>query len=145
MPKLLPQTERIRAKRFIKALEKTGSPMKAAMEVLDIGSKGAKDLNNSASSAGSQMLRRIKPTMLEALENQGVTPEKIAKKIDSNLDNGDPNIVDKAIDKSLKVGVGGGYAAEKHQSLNVNINSTPAELDKFKKLREEYEKKVLEA
>ena len=59
--------------------------------------------------------------MVEALLARGVNPDKIAGHIKDLLDSQDPMWIDKGIDKSLKVGIGGGYAAEKHQNLNVNV------------------------
>lgn len=37
----------------------------------------------------------------------------------------------------------GSYAPEKSQSINMNINTKPEDIDKFQKLREEYEQKLL--
>lgn len=142
MPKLLPATRKIREKRFLKALEKTGSTGKAALEVLNIGSKGSENIIKSASAAGSQMLARIRPTMRDALEENGVTADKLAKKTNRLLDDENPLIIDKGITQAAKFGVGEGYAAEK--SINMNVNVNPEAMDKYKDLREEYEKKLLD-
>ena len=109
MPRLLEKTKKIRHKRFLTALEKTGSPAKAAMETLKIGSRGAKNMNNSASAAGSQMLERINDTMVDALGRNGVTTDKIAERTNDLLDSQDPQYIDKGISQAMKMGLGGGY------------------------------------
>lgn len=38
----------------------------------------------------------------------------------------------------------GAYAAEKTINTNLNINSSPAEIDKFKKIREKFENELLD-
>ncbi len=143
MPKLSPKLKKIRDKRFLTALERTGSTKEAALEVLNIGSLGSKDIDNSARAAGSQALARIKPTLLEAYERKGITADKLADKNNLLLDSDELQYVDKGLDKAIKVGIGGGYAAEKTINTNVNINSSPEEITKFQKLREEYENKLL--
>lgn len=47
----------------------------------------------------------------------------------------------KFMDSGIKII--GGFAPEQH--LNLNINSSPAEIDKFKKIREDFENKLLES
>ena len=120
MPRLLPATKKLRQKRFLEALERTGSPGKAAMEVANIGSKGGKNLEASAASTGSQILSRIKLSMVEALEKKGVTADKVAGHVVDLLDSQDPMWIDKGIDKAAKFGVGGGYVADKHVNMNIN-------------------------
>ena len=134
MPKLLEKTKRIRHKRFLTALERTGSPAQAALETLNIGSRGAKNIENSASAAGSQMLARIKETMVDALERNGVTTDKIAKKTDDLLESQDPIYIDKGITQAMKMGLGGGYSPEKSVSMNVNIEAT----EELKELSEQF-------
>lgn len=123
------------------AMERTGSPTKAALEVLEIGSKGSKDIYNSARAAGSQMLARINVSLLDAYERKGITAEKLADKNMALLDDEKPEVVLKALDTAIKVGVGGGYSADKH--INLNVNTNPSDMDKFSKIREEYEQKLL--
>lgn len=77
-------------------------------------------------------------TMIGALKAQGITPVKIAEKINvllnaekkvrqiirgeltTEYEEEDTNAIDKGITHSLKLGIGGGYAPEK--SLNVNVS-----------------------
>jgi len=132
MPKLTEKTKRIRQKRFLTAFAKTGSPRKAAYEVLNIGSKGGKDLDASASAAGTQMLNRIGGTLVDALERRGVNADKIAERVDDLLDSQDPQYIDKGITQSAKMGVGGGYAPEKSINVNVEVEANP----KIKELAE---------
>ena len=144
MPKLSPKLKKIRDTNFITAVMETGSIKEAAKRVGKIGSQGAKNPEHSAESMGSQRLQSLEMSMVDALLAQGVTPKKIAERTDDLLESQDPQFIDKGITQSMKMGLGGGYAAEKTINTNLNINSNPAEIDKFKKLREEYEKKVLE-
>lgn len=57
------------------------------------------------------------------------------------LDQPDTIAVSKGLDMAYKLK--DSYASQKIESVNVNINSSPSELNKFKKLREEYEAKLL--
>jgi hypothetical protein len=132
VPKLLERTKRIRHKRFLTALQKTGSNAKAALEVLNIGSKGGKDINAIAAAAGAQMLQRVKGTLVDALERRGVNADKIAERVDDLLDSQDPQYIDKGITQSAKMGVGGGYAPEKSINVNVEVEANP----KIKELAE---------
>ena len=100
MPKLSVQTKKIRDLKFLNALKETkGNAKEAAIIVGKIGSQGATDLDNSAKSSGSQRLSNLNPTMLDALAENGVTPDKIAKKIDRLLDKDDYQAIDKVITK----------------------------------------------
>jgi hypothetical protein len=141
MGKQLPITKAAKTKRFLAALERTGSPGKAAMETLDIGSRGGKNLVASAAAAGTQLLNSIKPSLLEAYEKKGITPEKLADTNYELLHDEKSEVVQKALDTAIKVGVGGGYAAER--TMNLNINANADELNKHRKLAEEYEQKLL--
>ncbi len=144
MPKLSPKLKKIRDTNFITAVVETGNLAEAAKRVGKIGSQGATDIENSAASMGSQRLKNLNPSLLDAYINKGITPEKLADTNFELLEDEKPEVRLKALDTGIKVGVGGGYAAEKSINANININSNPAEIDKFKLLREEYEKKVLE-
>ena len=131
MPKLLEKTKRIRHRRFLNALEKTGSPSRAAMEVLNIGSRGSKNKDNSARAAGSQMLSRINDTMVDALGRNGVTTDKIAERTNDLLESQDPMFIDKGISQAMKMGLGGGYKNDSESptskmvvAIQVVINGT---------------------
>lgn len=56
-------------------------------------------------------------------------------------DEPDTQAVSKALDMAYKLK--GSYAAEKTLNTNININSSPDEIDKFKTLREKYEQELL--
>ena len=147
MPKLSPQLKKIRDKQFLTALEATGSPKEAAKLVGKIGSQGGKNPENVASARGSQRLKRINETMLDAALKNGVTPDKLAKKIKTLLDakvrvktyikgdletevvHEDSQAIDKGITHALKIGVGGGYKQDMESGgMKVNILIVPSEV-----------------
>jgi hypothetical protein len=91
---------------------------------------------NSAAVIGCEKVRELKPTILESLEEGGVTVRKVVRGINALLDappivrvhkNGNETIevesinymaIDKGITQAMKIGLGGGYASTKcsHQS-----------------------------
>jgi hypothetical protein len=113
MPKLLPQTQAIKDQQFLNALQETsGNATEAAKLVGKIGSQKGKNSQGSAASMGSQRLKKLNVSMVQACLNKGITPDKVADKIMMLLNDPQPNIVDKALSHALKVGVGGGYKPE---------------------------------
>ena len=48
----------------------------------------------------------------------------------------------KYLDTGIKVI--GGYAAEKHENYNVNVHTSPEEISKYRKIRDEFENKLLD-
>src|SRR3990167_10497983 len=64
-------------------------------------------------------VERVGRTLAAALEERGVTSDKLALKIDQLLDSDEYQAVDKGITHAAKIGVGGGYAPEKAVSLHV--------------------------
>lgn len=121
MPRLSPQTKLLRDQEFLTAYQETGSLKEAAKKVSKIGSQGAKDPERSAEAAGSQRLRNIELSILEAAAENGITPTTVAKKIKELLDDKDLKNVDKGITHSLKIGVGGGYTPEAPPSVTFNV------------------------
>lgn len=86
--------------------------------------------------------RIIDPKMLKALEDQGITPEYIAKKIKTLLNArkdvlhggrivatvDDLEMINKGIIHALRLGVGGGYKIDtvnNQTQINVNMINTP--------------------
>ena len=148
MPKLTPQTKKIRNQEFLTALKATGSPKEAAKIVGKIGSQGSKNIENSAAVMGTKRLKQVNLSILDAALKNGITPDKVAKKINNLLDakkivrqfkKGDleyeyeeDNVkaLDKGIEHSLKIGVGGGYAPEKHIVGTISLNKLLDEANK---------------
>ena len=146
MPKLSPQLKKIRNMEFLEALKETGSAKKAAKLVGNLGSQGGKDIENVASVMGTKRLKQVNLTLLDALLARGVNPKKIAKKIDTLLDakvriktfikggleteieHEDSMAIDKGLNHAIKIGVGGGYAPEKHLNLNLEIKKEDRKL-----------------
>lgn len=104
---------------------------------------------------------KVRESLNDALNNKGITSEKIAEKINTLLDATTPiyknnnetgevehvgdkpdyQAVDKGITHAIKIGVGGGYAAEKKQTVNLNVDVTEDSSD-ISKIRQEYEEKL---
>lgn len=143
MPKLSPKLKKIRDTNFITALVETGNLAVAAKRVGKIGSQGATDIENSAASMGSQRLKNLNLSLLDAYINKGITPEKLANTNFELLEDEKPEVRLKALDTGIKVGVGGGYAAEKHESINLNVNTTPDDVTKYEGLRKKYTEELL--
>ena len=71
----------------------------------------------------AEAVKSEQKNLVDALEAQGITPAKIAQKIDYLLESEDESVIDKGLSHAIKIGVGGGYAAEKHLVGNVNLDS----------------------
>ena len=137
VPKLSPKLKKIRDTNFITAVMETGNLAEAARRT------GKPTTQHSAESIGSEKLSKLEPTMIEALVNRGITTGKIAERVEDLLESQDPQFIDKGITQSMKMGLGGGYAAEKHQSVNVNVNTTPDDVTKYESLRKKYTEELL--
>ncbi len=94
---------------FVKDYVLTGNGQEAAMNNYDIGGK---DPENTARSIASENLTKPnvmlaveikKETLKSALEKQGITPEKIAIKVDKLLDSEDPNAIDKGLKHATSI------------------------------------------
>lgn len=94
---------------FVEDYVLTGNGQKAALNNYDIE---AKDPESVARSIASENLTKPNvalaveiqtETLKSALQNQKVTPEKIAKKIDSLLENSDPNAIDKGLKHAINI------------------------------------------
>jgi hypothetical protein len=128
MSKLSLQIQKLHEQQFLEALERTGGNATAAAQlVCRIGSRGAKNPERSAAVMGSRMLTRVNISTLQACLAKGVTPDKVAQKIDELLHakrivlitqlNGqrimlvhmDATAIDKGIVQAMKIGLGGGY------------------------------------
>lgn len=145
MPKLTAQSKKLRNIRFLNALQETdGNPTEAAKLVGRIGSQGAKDPEASAHTMGTKRLKQVELTILDSLTEKGVNSDKIADKINELLEHADHKAIDKGIAHALKIGVGGGYAPEKRETVSVNINATPEEMNKYNALRDKYEAELKE-
>lgn len=101
---------------------------------------------SSAEVGGHHLARKVKPKLIEALSQAGVTPEKIAKKVNTLLDakikvktykkgdleteieHVDHFAIDKGITQAMKMGLAGGYAAEKHVNLNLSLKDILEEI-----------------
>ena len=91
----------------------------------------------------------IKPSVVlesqgvkEALNDYGFTIDN-AKKVVARIlldDETEPNARLKASDQVFKVH--GGYAPEKRETVSVNINATPEEMNKYNALRDKYEQEL---
>lgn len=77
-----------------------------------------------------EAIKNEQKNLLEALEAQGITPQRIAEKIDMLLE-GDANSIDKGLNHAIKAGVGGGYAPEKSISLTGDIDILREQLRKL--------------
>lgn len=143
MPKLLAQTIKLRDVKILKASQIAKDNKELGYMTGNPGKNGSKNPDKSAVVLASQNLAKLNLSMLDALAEQGVTPVKIAKKIDGQLDSTRPEIIDKGIIHSLKIGVGGGYAPEKSQALNLNVGLKISD-PKLQKLNDEYNQKVFE-
>ena len=158
MPKLLPQTIKIRNARIIKAVMIAKNKKELGYLTGHPGKNGSKDPDNSATILGTQNLALVQDSMLDAALAAGITPAKVAEKINVLLDaekirkvmrqgetiieesEEDKMAIDKGITHSLKIGVGGGYAPEKSaRTLNVDIKIENKELEL---LRQKYENEL---
>lgn len=114
-----------------------------------------------------EALQEEAKTMLEAAKKLGLTPEKLIKKVNVLLDakkitkllsqggdndegtivseEEDKQAIDKGLTHALKIGVGGGYAAEKTVGVNFNINAESKDFTKHKEIKERYEQELKEA
>lgn len=96
-----------------------------------------------ASVGVQEAVKEVRRDMRSALAKAGVDENKVAKKISQLLDSEESyKAVAAGVDFALKVGVGGGYAPEKSQNLNVDVKVDSKDLDKHDSLREEYEAKL---
>jgi len=87
----------------------------------------------------SRFPQKVRKSLAQALETKGVTSQKIADKIDWLLDQDEYQAVDKGITQAAKMGVGGGYEAERVATMNVDIKGDIKDFDKMTQLREQYE------
>lgn len=144
MPKLTPQLKKIKDEQFLNALQETGSAKEAAKIVGNLGSQGGLDIENVASVMGTKRLKQVNLSLLDALSGQGITSKKIAKKIDtllnakvrvktymkgdlqSEVEHEDTQAIDKGLTHAIKIGVGGGYTAEKHDIRELKIEISEA-------------------
>lgn len=134
MPKLTERTKRIRHRRFLKALDETGSPTKAALKVLHV-----KD-EHVASSAGYQMLGRIS----EEEWNEFLPDDLLAKVHLEGLKawretfagSKVPDFATrhKYLDSAYKKK--GSYAPEKHVNVNFEAKTNPVVEELANKLNE---------
>ena len=78
----------------------------------------------------AEAVKEVKATLKDALEKEGVTAEKIAKKVNVLLNakqekKPDYGAIDKGINHAIKIR--GDYAPEKSQNFNVNVTIDPSE------------------
>ena len=124
MPKLKPETKRFRDNQRFKALQKSKSTREFGYKVGNIGSKGGKNLDRSATETGSQILSSLATDLLAKLDEGEI---KFSEKVVGVLKNASEGKLDIktfdqmkwAVEQGLKVGVLGGYAPMKSIQLNI--------------------------
>lgn len=147
MPELTEQTKKSLDAFRIKELQKSKGIKEFGYKVARIGSKGGKNLNQSAAETGRQILKSLAVNLLDKLEEGEI---KFSKEVVSvlkgavrgELDNKNFEQMKWATEQGLKCGVLGGYAPEKKQSVNLNLNTELKNSKQSRDLIDEYEQKL---
>jgi hypothetical protein len=77
-----------------------------------------------------------------ACTDEGLTPRHIASRIKMLTEHDDYRAVTSGIDIALKVGVGGGYAAQKTESVALHVAGSVDDFAKHRALNDEYDARL---
>lgn len=141
MPKLKPATKKRIDSQRLKILQKSKNMKEFGYKVAEIGSKGGKNLDDSARETGRQILANIGTDLLAKLDEGKI---KFSEKVVEVLKNAAEGKLDTktfeqmkwAVEQGLKVGVLGGYSPTKSQSIELKIEAKLQDPELLKKEQE---------
>ena len=149
MPKLPKLTKKQRG--FVEDYVNTGNGTQAALKNYDIESSKPEKVasviavENLAKPSVALAVEIKQETLRSALEKQGVTPQKIAQKIDGLLEHKDPNAIDKGLKHATNI-YGIEDLNEKPKSItNYNFLFSPETQAEIKEIEDKIKQRLINA